>query len=464
MEKFIFTPNKSSEIADNYDAIIIGSGGAGLTAAIQAQELGLKVVIFEKNEDLGGNTNRASSGMNASESLPQLKEGIIDNNEDFYNETLKGGGLLNDSELLKYFVDHSALAIAWLKDHDIILNDLTLTGGMSQKRAHRPISMQPIGNYLVTNALKQIDKKNIPIFNNAKVVQLLENDNKEICGVKVETSDGIKSIAADSVLLASGGYAASKEIIKKYRPDLANYKTTNQAGATGDGLRLASDIDAQLMQMDFIQVHPTAQTDTDHVFLIGEGVRGEGAILVNKEGNRFVNELNTRKIVSNAITELNEDGAYLILDQNVRDHFKAIEFYDHIGLVKHGKTLSELAKEICVNESNLEKTVASWNDAVKVKDDRLFKRTTGMDRQIAVAPFFAIHVNPAIHYTMGGIHINTNTEVLDSNGDIIKGLYAAGEVSGGLHGNNRIGGNSIAETVIFGRQAGIQMAKKASKK
>ena len=464
MAKFIFTPKNTNQLKPNYDAVIVGAGGTGLTAALQVHELGLNVAVLEKNENLGGNTNRASSGMNASETLVQLNEGIIDNKEDFYKETLKGGGLLNDREMLRYFVDHSAIAISWLMEHGIDLTDLTITGGMSKKRAHRPASMAPVGGYLVTGLLKQIEKESIDVFNNAKVTKLLRNDDKSVDGVVVETKDGEKVIHAKAVLLASGGFGASKEFMKKYRPDLVDYKTTNQPGATGDGLKLAEGVDAQLMQMDFVQVHPTAQTDTDHTYLIGEGVRGEGAILVNKEGKRFVNELTTRKIVSNAITDLNEDGAYLIFDQSVRAHFKAIDFYDHVGLVETGESLNELAKKIGVDAKNLESTVNTWNQDVRNKDDKLFGRTTGMERTLDHAPYYAIHVHPAIHYTMGGIHVNPETEVLDSNGNVIMGLYAAGEVSGGLHGNNRIGGNSIAETVIFGRQAGMQMAKNIENK
>ncbi|WP_308556631.1 flavocytochrome c [uncultured Lactobacillus sp.] len=453
-------PN-NKELKNKYDAVIIGSGGTGLTAALQARELGLNVVVLEKNGKTGGNTSRASSGMNASESLVQLDEGIIDNNRDFYEETLKGGGLLNDRAMLKYFVNHSAIAISWLMKYGVRLTDLTITGGMSRKRAHRPGSMEPVGFYLTSRLTNQVKKAGVDIFTSAKVTKLLQDKNKKVNGVEVETEDGTKTIKAKAVLLATGGFGASKEIIKKYRPDLADYKTTNQPGATGDGLKLAKPLDAQLMQMDFIQVHPTADTDNPHVYLIGEGLRGEGAILVNKAGNRFVNELNTRKIVSAAITDLHEDGAYLVFDSGVRAHFGAVEFYAHIGLVKEGSTLADLAKEINVDPENLAATVERWNNAVETHKDKEFGRTTGMDRKLDRGPYYAIHIHPAIHYTMGGIHINTETQVLDTNGNVIKGLYAAGEVSGGLHGNNRIGGNSIAETVIFGRQAGIQMAKYA---
>ncbi|CDA27332.1 fumarate reductase flavoprotein subunit [Lactobacillus amylovorus CAG:719] len=453
-------PN-NKELKNKYDAIIVGSGGTGLTAALQARELGLNVVILEKNGKTGGNTSRASSGMNASESLVQLDEGIIDNNRDFYEETLKGGGLLNDRAMLKYFVNHSAIAISWLMKYGVRLTDLTITGGMSVKRAHRPGSMEPVGFYLTSRLTNQVKKAGVDIFTGAKVTKLLQDKNGNVNGVEVETDKGVKTIKAKAVLLATGGFGASKEIIKKYRPDLVDYKTTNQPGATGDGIKLAKEIGAQLMQMNFIQVHPTADTDNPHVYLIGEGLRGEGAILVNKAGKRFVNELNTRKIVSSAITGLNEDGAYLVFDSGVRAHFAAVEFYDHIGLVKEGSTLADLAKEIDVDPENLAVTVDEWNKAVENHKDKEFGRTTGMDRELNRGPYYAIHIHPAIHYTMGGIHINTETQVLDTNGNVIKGLYAAGEVSGGLHGNNRIGGNSVAETVIFGRQAGIQMAKYA---
>ncbi|MGL5105238.1 MAG: FAD-binding protein, partial [Limosilactobacillus fermentum] len=168
--------------------------------------------------------------------------------------------------------------------------------------------------------------------------------------------------------------------------------------------------------------------------------------------------------VSNAITALPEHSAYLIFDQGIRDRAKAVDFYDKVGLVVSGNTIEELAQKLSMAPATLKKTVATWNQAVKDHDDQEFSRTTGMDRDIAKPGFFAIHIAPAIHYTMGGLHINTHTEVLDGNGNVIPGLFAAGEVAGGLHGNNRVGGNSIAEILIFGRQAGQQVALYQSQK
>ncbi|WP_125710818.1 flavocytochrome c [Companilactobacillus zhongbaensis] len=456
-EKYKFQPTNINELKDAYDLIIVGSGGTGLTSALQAHELGLKPVILEKMPSIGGNTTRASSGMNASETTVQLDHKIVDNMDDFYNDTFKGGGKKNNPELLKYFTTHSALAIDWLKEHGIVLDDLTTTGGMSVMRTHRPSSMAPIGGFLVTELLKQIDKENIPLFTDVYVNKILEENNK-VCGVEIDLDAKTTTIKADAVILATGGFGANPDLLTKYRPDLKGYKTTNQSGATGDGIKLAENIGAKLVDMDQVQVHPTVQQDTDHPFLIGEAVRGEGAILVNKSGKRFVNELDTRKNVTAAIDDLNEKGAYLILDQGIRDRVKAIEFYDHVGLVTTGQTLDELAEKIDIDASALKETVATWNSEVK-DGDKEFGRTTGMDRDVSIAPFFSIHIAPAVHYTMGGVAINDKTQVLDEKDQAIEGLFAAGEIAGGLHGNNRIGGNSIAETVIFGRQAGEQAFK-----
>lgn len=455
-----YNPKWFVELKDSYDAIIVGAGGAGLTAAIQAAELGMHVAIFEKQDELGGNTKKASSGMNAAESHIQLKHGVIDSTDDFYKETLKGGGFMNDREMLRFFVDHTPLAIDWLGDHGIDLSDLTITGGMSKPRAHRPGDMSAVGGYLVSHLLDVAAKyeDNIEIYNNCEVKELLTDKDGNVIGAKVGTEGGPRDVKAKAVLLASGGFGHSKKMIRKYRPDLVNYETTNGPGSTGDGIKLATEVGAQLTQMDLIQVHPTVWQDGDHPYLVGEAVRGEGAILCNFNGKRFVNELTTRKIVSNAISALPEHSAFLIFGQGTRDHAKSLDFYESLGFVKKADKVGDLIGDANPEGAkNLEATVAKWNEEVEAGKDEDFGRTTGMQRGIE-GPYYAIHIAPAVHYTMGGVHVNTKTQVIDENGNVIKGLYAAGEVAGGLHGNNRIGGNSIAETVVNGRQAAIQMA------
>lgn len=457
-DTFRFEPTAMSKLQAQYDVVIIGSGGAGITSAIQASELGLKPVIFEKMPKIGGNTTRASSGMNAAETSVQLRHRIVDSFAAFYDETLQGGGQLNDPALLHYFTEHSALAIDWLAEHDINLDDVTITGGMTTKRTHRPASLAAIGGYLINGLLKQAAQSNVPIFTDTEVTKL-QLTNHQITGVEIDINHEKNVIEAPTVIIASGGFGANQALIGQYRPELVDYKTTNQPGAMGDGIKLATQIGAQTVDMQQIQIHPTVQQDQPHTYLIGEAVRGEGAILVNTNGNRFINELDTRKVVSDAINQLGGTGAYLIFDQSICERVKAIEFYDSIGLVTTGKNLTELATQIKVIEETLKQTVKTWNSAVDSQNDPEFGRTTGMTTEINQGPFFAIHVSPAIHYTMGGLKINPQTQVLNEKNQAIDGLYAAGEVVGGLHGNNRIGGNSIAEIVVFGRQAGQQVFK-----
>lgn len=444
-------------LKDNYDVIIVGAGGAGMTAAIEAKDAGLNPVIFEKMPVAGGNTSKSSSGMNASGTKFQKAQGINDSNDAFYEETLKGGKGTNDKELLRYFVDHSAEAVDWLDQNGIKLDNLTITGGMSVKRTHRPSDGSAIGGYLVQGLLRNVSERKIPVFVNADVKDIKVN-NGVVNEVKVQIQgEKAKNIKAKAVIVTTGGYGASKALIEKYRPDLKGYVTTNSKGTTGDGIALVEKLGGQIIDMDKVQIHPTVNQEKG--ILIGEAVRGEGAILVDDEGNRFVNEMDTRDKVSAAINALPKKRAYLIFDQGVRSRATAIEFYAKQGYVKEGKTVADLAKTIKVNQANLEKAVSDWNQAVANKQDTVFNRTTAMEHPLDTANYYAIQIAPGIHYSMGGVKINTNTEVLDKNNQPIKGLYVAGELVGGLHGDNRIGGNSVADIVIFGRQAGQQAAK-----
>ncbi|WP_295746626.1 flavocytochrome c [uncultured Limosilactobacillus sp.] len=439
---------------EHYDVLVIGAGGAGMTAALQASELGAGVLVIEKEPKVGGNTNRASSGMNAAESDVQLQHGIVDTMTSFYQETFQGGGRLNDPAMLRFFVEHAPLAVDWLAKRQLPLTDLTITGGMSRPRTHRPQSTAPIGNYLVRGLASQLKKRKVPLLTATRVTNLL-TANGQVVGVQVKRDGQEQLIKAKAVILATGGFGANPQLISRLRPDLSGLKTTNQAGATGDGLRLAERVGAAVRDLSFIQVHPTVQQDQAHTYLIGEAVRGEGAILVNRQGRRFVNELATRRVVSEAIFALSAKSAWLIFDQAVRQRVKAVDFYCSVGLVKQADNLQQLGQQIGSDAKQLTKTVQDWNKMVGEQRPDEWQRATGR-HQMVKAPFYAIHVAPAIHYTMGGLHTDPQTRVLDANGQAIGGLYAAGEVVGGLHGNNRLGGNSIAETVVFGRQAGIQ--------
>jgi len=445
------------KLKEKYDIIIIGAGGAGMTAALEAKAKGMNPVIFEKMPVAGGNTVKASSGMNASETKFEKEQGIKDSNDLFYKETLEGGKGTNDKNLLRYFVDNSASAIDWLDSIGIKLNNLTITGGMSVKRTHRPEDGSAVGQYLFNGLIKNVQEKDIPLFVNADVKEITQKDGK-INGVKVLINQkDEKTIQADAVVVATGGYGANQDIIAKVRPDLKGLVTTNQPGTTGDGILMIQKLGGTTVDMDQIQVHPTVQQENS--YLIGEAVRGEGAILVTSKGKRFVNEMTTRDAVTDAINKLPEKSAYLVFDSGVKSRVKAIEQYQKMGFVLEGDSFEALAKKMNVPADQLKTTMDTWNSAVKNKKDAEFGRTTGMDKDLSGAPFYAIKIAPGIHYSMGGVKINANTEVLTEKGSPIPGLFAAGEVTGGLHGNNRIGGNSVVDIVIFGRQAGTKSAE-----
>ncbi|MBS4460294.1 flavocytochrome c [Lactococcus petauri] len=446
-----------SSLKKSYDVIIVGSGGAGMTAAIEAKDAGMNPVILEKMPMAGGNTSKASAGLNASETSVEKAQGVTDSNDKFYEETLKGGGGTNDKELLRYFVDHSAAAVDWLAQNDIVLDNLTTTGGMSVSRTHRPHDGSAVGAYLVKGLEENISKRDIPVFVNSDVTKINEKDGK-VSGVEVKIEGETKQVDSKAVVVTTGGFGANQKMIAKYRPDLKDYVTTNAAGSTGDGIEMISALGGALVDMDKIQIHPTVFQKTG--YLVSESIRGEGAILVNKEGNRFFNEMDTRDKVSAA--ELKQDGkyAYAIFGEGTKDKVKAVDQYISKNMVVEADNVEELAKKLDIKPEELNATVTKWNKAVADKKDSEFGRTTGMTNDIS-GKVYAIKVAPGIHHTMAGVKINTQTQVLKEDGQPIKGLYAAGEVTGGLHGGNRIGGNAVADIIIFGRQAGQESAKYA---
>lgn len=451
------------ELKDSYDVIVVGSGGAGMSAALSAKQAGADVVILEKMPNIGGNTSKSSGGMNASETKFQKEQGIDDTNDLFYEESLKGGKGTNDPELLRYMVDNSAEAIDWLDSIGITLSDVSFSGGFSKARIHRPADGSAVGGYLVNGLYNNLKENEIPIFVKADVTEFTEKDGA-VSGVKVTVDGKKKTITAKSVVDTAGGFGANMDMITKLKPELKGYVTTNHEGATGDGIAMAEKLGAATVQLDQIQIHPTVyQEKGKEPFLVSEAIRGEGAILVNAEGKRFYSEMETRDNVSAAINALPEKYAYVVFDQELREHSKSIDTYEEKGMTVKADTVEELAKAIGVSDENLKATVESWNKYVADKNDTEFGRTTGMDRDMSKGPFYAIKVSPGIHHTMGGLKINTKTEVLKEDGKAIPGLYAAGEVTGGVHGSNRMGGNAVADIVIFGRQAGTQAAEFSKK-
>ncbi|MFQ1018276.1 flavocytochrome c [Gilliamella sp. CG13] len=451
--------NKEAIIAEggdpndkSYDIVVVGSGGAGLASAIRAHDLGASVVVVEKMPVIGGNTNKASAGMNAAETKFQKLKGIVDSKDLFYKETLAGGKNKNNPELLRYFVENAPDAIDWLDENGIELSGITTTGGMSIDRTHRPASGAAVGGFLISGLVKNLNKRGIEVMLDTNVTEIV-TENHKVVGVKVIEEDGTNYIIkAKAVVIATGGFSANREMVEKYRPDLKGFVTTNHKGATGSGIMILEKLGAGTVDMGEIQIHPTVEQTTS--YLISESIRGGGAILVSQEGKRFVNELDTRDKVSADIIKLPEHYSYILFDQQVRDENKAVEEYVSNDLVVQADSITELANKLSIDANNLSKTIERYNEFVINKQDEDFGRTTGMRHPINTAPFYAIKIAPGVHHTMGGVTINTETQVLDNDKHVIKGVFAAGEVVGGVHGANRIGGNAVADIIIFGIQAG----------
>ncbi|QLK61112.1 flavocytochrome c [Enterobacteriaceae bacterium Kacie_13] len=445
----------------NYDVVIVGSGGAGLAAAIQAHDEGAHVVIIEKMPTIGGNTIKASVGMNAAETRFQKIKGIEDSKELFYEETLKGGKFKNNPQLLREFVELAPEAIEWLAAKDIELNDITITGGMSIDRTHRPEDRSAVGGFLISGLVKNINKRDIEVLLETSVAEILY-ENGAVTGVKVvdEYNDS-RILNAKSVIVATGGFSANREMVVKYRPELDGFVTTNHKGATGSGIAMLQKIGADTVDMGEIQIHPTVEQTTS--YLISESIRGGGAILVSQAGKRFYNEMETRDKVSAEIIALPEKSAWVIFDEQVRANNKAADEYIAKGFVLSAPTPEELAVKLNMNPVALTETLERYNLFVVEKKDEDFGRTTALRHPLNQGPFFAIRIAPGVHHTMGGVVINTDTAVLDAQKQPITGAWAAGEVAGGIHGANRIGGNAVADIIIFGILAGRNAAALAKR-
>ena len=447
------------------DMVIVGAGGAGLSAAVAAAETnnGLKIVVLEKEAIIGGNTNSSTGGINAAETDIQKELGIEDSKQLFYDDIMSGGKYENIPSLVENLVEHAPVTISWLTGLGVDLTDVGLMGGSSVKRTHRPKGGTAIGPHLMKVLKEATSNKNIEIRTSNKVTGLLTAVDGSVTGVKVENANGTAyTLAAKAVIIATGGFGANLDMVTSLQPSLKGFATLNHPGATGDAFGWVTAIGGATIQMANIQIHPTAEA-TNHI-LITEAVRGNGAILVNHESKRFCNEMDTRDVVSAAILAQTQGEAILIFDQGVRKSLASIETYANQHLLKEGATVAELAQAIGVPAADLETTLNRYNAYQKEGVDKDFGRSaTGMTASLVTAPYYAVRVTPAIHHTMGGLSVNTDTQVLRADGTPIPGLYAAGEVTGGLHGANRLGGNGVADIVVNGRLAGINAGRAASK-
>lgn len=443
--------------AESTDIVVIGAGGAGLAAAVQAKQDGAEnIIVLEKMPMTGGNTNKATGGMNAAESTPQENAGIEDSVETMIADTMKGGKDLNDPELVERLANEAKDGIDWLIELGADLNEVARAGGATNDRIHRPVGGAAVGPTIVKTLDTTAKELGVDIRTWNEATEILTDKEGKVSGVKVKNKDDKEYVInAKAVVVATGGFGANKEMVAEYREEIKDFATTNHPGATGDGIELAQGVGADLTDIEQIQIHPTGVAELG--LLISEGVRGDGAILVNRNGERFYNELQTRDNVSQAILQQEGSEAFLVFDDNVREGLHAIEDYVHAGVVIEKDSLEELAAEINVDAANLQATIDKYNTAVDTQNDE-FGRTSLL-KKLNKGKFYAINISPIIHHTMGGLKINSDTQVIDTNGEVIPGLFAAGEVTGGVHGANRLGGNAVADIIVYGRVSGKMAAE-----
>lgn len=482
------------------DVVVVGAGGAGMTAAITAAAEGKSVVILESQSMVGGNSVRATGGMNAGKTVYQdenefgesagvektLKTaaekyadnetitalaktvseqwaayqanptGYFDSVELMELDTMIGGKGINDPELVETLCANSADAIDWLDEHGITLHNVSSFGGASVKRIHRPVNAEgktvSVGSYMIPLLQENCEKAGVKMMLDTTATEILTDANGAAVGVKATGASGeTVTVNAKAVVLATGGFGANLDMVVKYKPELKGFMTTNAPGIQGQGIEMAQAIGAATVDMDQIQIHPTVEANT--AALITEGLRGDGAILINEEGKRFIDEVGTRDVVSAA--EIAQTGSYswLVVDQAMVDASSVIQGYIKKGYTVTGETYEELGKAMGVDAAAFAETMDKWNGYVEAKNDPDFGRTS-FANPLNTAPYYAVKVTAGVHHTMGGLKINANTEVLNEKGEVIPGLFAAGEVTGGVHGANRLGGNAVADFTVFGRIAG----------
>ena len=503
-----FMREASAEAAEDVtldaDIVVVGAGGAGMTAAIAAADAGKKVVVLESQPAVGGNSVKSTGGMNAAKTVYQDKnefgeaagvektlkaaeayadnelitssasivksqweawqaspKGYFDSIMLFALDTMIGGKGINDPELVKTLVSGSADAIAWLETVGIDLNNVAAFGGASVKRIHRPVDengkVVSVGAYIVPRleaAMKE--RENITLCLDTTATEILTNEAGAAVGVKAAGKTGnTVTVNAQAVILATGGFGANLDMVVQYKPDLAGFMTTNASGIQGQGILMAEKLGAATVDMEQIQIHPTVQADT--ASLITEGLRGDGAVLINANGERFIDEVGTRDVVSAA--EIAQPGSFswLVVDQKMVDASSVIQGYIKRGLMLQGDSYEALAQELGIPADAFAATMEKWNGYVAEKNDPDFGRTS-FANPLDTAPYYAVKVTAGIHHTMGGLKIDPETHVLNADGQIIPGLFAAGEVTGGVHGANRLGGNAVADIIVFDRIAGEQAA------
>ena len=453
------------ESAYTADVIVIGAGGAGLSAAITAAENGASVILVEKMSNVGGNTLISGGEMAAPGSWMQEKEGIADDVETFYNDVLKGGDNEGDPALIRVLAENALNGALWLRDEiNVTFEDYMLFfGGHSIKRSLVPLNAS--GVELIQKLNAKAEAMGVTIHKNTRATKLVMTDGKVTTVMADFDGQEITYTANKGVILTTGGFGSNIEMRKQYNPKMdEKILSTNSVGSTGDGVVMAQELGAQVVDMQYIQTYPTCDVETGALLYVGD-VRLEGrSILVNLEGKRFVEELERRDVISFAVTEQTGGVSYMFWDEASMQAsgVAASHQQEYDDLIRRGKlvkadTMEEACAHFGINAEELKATVERYNQyAADGKDLEFNKR--GTLTAFGEGPYYIMVSTPAIHHCMGGLKINTSAQVMDTEGNVIPGLYAAGEVTGDIHGTNRLGSDAIADIIVYGRIAGENAA------
>jgi urocanate reductase len=453
-----------------YDVVVIGAGGAGFSAAIEAKNAGANVVLLEKMPAVGGNSLISGAEMNAAKNWVQPKLGINDDSPELHAEdTYKGGDMKGDMNVIKVMTHNALDAAKWCRDYLGVRfedDNLFFFGGHSRKRALIPVGHT--GTEFITKFQAKADELGIPVITNMKAEELIKDKSGRVVGVKATMNGASYTFnAKGGVVLATGGFGANPEMVKKYNPKIdERFKTTDAPGTTGEALYMAERAGAQLVNMGYIQTYPICDPISGVIELIADA-RFDGAIMLNQEGKRFVEELQRRDVLSEAI--LKQTGGYCwvlwndkigSISNTVKEHPTEYEAFTKQGIMATCDDLKCVADFTKIPFDSLKGTVNRVSSMTGKGNDKDFNHRSGLV-DMTQGKYYVIKAVPSVHHTMGGVRINEKAQALTPEGKAIPGLWAAGEVTGVTHGTNRLGGNAYTDIIVFGRIAGKAAAEAA---
>jgi len=458
------------------DVIIVGGGGAGLAAAVSASNQGSSVIVIEKMGAVGGNTLVCGGIYNCPDPALQKPEGIEDSPEFYAKQTWEGGDKIANKALVDVLCYNAYDGLQWIKGLGLKFSDkITQGAGSLYRRTH--VCLEPMGSGYINAYMRNLSgKKSVEILTSTKGESLVTDTTGKVVGVVAKAADGSRLTlhAKKGVIIATGGFSANVEMRQKYNtsgkwPSLGpDIMTTNRPGATGDGIVMAEAIGADLVDMEQIQLlylgNPKDGGMTRYTPRCLSGT--DKIVFVNKEGKRFVREDGRRDEICGALLKQTKKIMYIVesgdgdavpLDKMTTADGIPVLQAEKDGDLLISDTIEGLAAKIGCDPAALKATIEGFNASVASKKDDFGRQLYSIP--MTKGPYIATPRVACVHHTMGGVRIDTKCDVLDKSGKIIPGLFAAGEVTGGIHGANRLGGNAVVDTVVFGKLAGESASK-----